>query len=456
MNQEDKKSSAETEVAEGQAEKEADTSQTPAEEISEDQQENVAKRTKSLAEKEPAVSHGPTVRMMRISDIRVGERFRQANPANVKNLAQSIAERGMINSITVNQEGWLISGLNRLEACKKLGMDEVEVSVKSVAGSDVKVMEIDENLLRQDLTVLQKAEAILYKKNEYEKEHPEIRHGGVRRGKAAESSGQIGDSKKRFTLYFAGESGDSESTIRRDLHIATDIIPEVKVLIGNTWVEDNKGALLLLANSNPENQKHIAQKLVKVKADSAREVLQKLAATGPKTKPAKVATQKKTVSAVKETSSISVPVLKGQADRPPTANQPAPEAEKSAPVNPEAATQKEEQLENKPSEEPGAPPGPLAADQAAEESVTDTGQTSQVGLDQGKREWLQVIEDAMEHDPDWKYIVLAQKTDKSDFQEGATLRAHMQMDSGKEDILFVCEEPFDEIAVFVSEEVISG
>ncbi len=59
---------------------------------------------------------------MRIDQIIVGERRRQADLDDVESLAQSIREVGhLINPITVNQDGELIAGLNRLEACRLLG-----------------------------------------------------------------------------------------------------------------------------------------------------------------------------------------------------------------------------------------------------------------------------------------------------------------------------------------------
>lgn len=59
--------------------------------------------------------------LININEIKVGSNRREALPEDVKALAESIAEVGMMNPITVDAANNLVAGLHRLEAVKLLG-----------------------------------------------------------------------------------------------------------------------------------------------------------------------------------------------------------------------------------------------------------------------------------------------------------------------------------------------
>jgi ParB family chromosome partitioning protein len=64
----------------------------------------------------------------RIDEIIIGERFRR-DLGDIDALAQSIADIGLLNPITVDQTGRLLAGARRLAACKRLGLTDVEVMI---------------------------------------------------------------------------------------------------------------------------------------------------------------------------------------------------------------------------------------------------------------------------------------------------------------------------------------
>src|SRR5688572_12896863 len=68
---------------------------------------------------------------MRIDDIDVGARHR-IDLGDVDGLAASIREVGLLHPIVVTPDGRLIAGARRLEACRRLGMEEVAVTVVSL------------------------------------------------------------------------------------------------------------------------------------------------------------------------------------------------------------------------------------------------------------------------------------------------------------------------------------
>jgi ParB family transcriptional regulator, chromosome partitioning protein len=61
---------------------------------------------------------------MNIKDIKIGDRFRK-DLGDIKTLASSIQEIGLLQPKVVNQDNELIAGQRRLEACKLLGRTEV-------------------------------------------------------------------------------------------------------------------------------------------------------------------------------------------------------------------------------------------------------------------------------------------------------------------------------------------
>lgn len=91
----------------------------------------------------------------RIADIVVRDRKRSAS--DTTSLAASIKQLGLLNPITIKPDGTLIAGLNRLEACKSLGWEEIEVSIADLDELNAELAEIDENIARSDLTAIQRA-----------------------------------------------------------------------------------------------------------------------------------------------------------------------------------------------------------------------------------------------------------------------------------------------------------
>ena len=70
----------------------------------------------------------------RIEEIKVGNRIRK-DLGNIEPLAQSIADYGLLNPITIEPDGTLLSGQRRLAACKQLGLEVVPVCVVEPANN---------------------------------------------------------------------------------------------------------------------------------------------------------------------------------------------------------------------------------------------------------------------------------------------------------------------------------
>ncbi len=118
---------------------------------------------------------------------------------DLEELAKSIKETGLINPITVNANKQLIAGYHRLEACRALGWKKVQVNVLSLDEIDAALAEIDKNLIRNEMTVLEKAETLLRRKELYEEKYPFVKHGGA--------PGKAGGGKKKVR-YFLNNNGE--------------------------------------------------------------------------------------------------------------------------------------------------------------------------------------------------------------------------------------------------------
>jgi ParB family chromosome partitioning protein len=96
------------------------------------------------------------------------------------------------------------------DAAKAAGLDDNQSALLRVAAaSSAELAEIDENLIRAQLSPAQTANAIARRKAIYEERHPETMHGGDRK------SDQLANSATRFAASTAEATGKSERSVRR-------------------------------------------------------------------------------------------------------------------------------------------------------------------------------------------------------------------------------------------------
>ena len=74
--------------------------------------------------------------IMHLENIIVGERIRTLNEAKVLELVESIRELGLLNPITITDEGTLVAGFHRLEACRRLASEDDAFAIVPVSYFD--------------------------------------------------------------------------------------------------------------------------------------------------------------------------------------------------------------------------------------------------------------------------------------------------------------------------------
>ena len=200
-----------------------------------------------------------------ISEITVNPGRWEAAPGDVKELADSIAEVGLINPIMVDQTRTLIAGLHRLEAMKLLGRTEIECTISNLDGLQVALAEIDENFVRKDLSDDEFRELLLRRKEIYESLHPETKAGiaqavGMNRAVGNNVADKMSTTSKSFVDDTADKLGVDPRTVRRELQTAKNLTPEAKEIIKGTKV--TKSDALKLSRITPDQQAEAASRLV--------------------------------------------------------------------------------------------------------------------------------------------------------------------------------------------------
>jgi ParB/RepB/Spo0J family partition protein len=174
------------------------------------------------------------VRLIDSNDIRVGERLRGLDTDKVDAIAASMASVGQLAPIIVRRaqksgdgakKYVLVAGAHRLKAATKLGWEQIQarefIAAGSIAWEQLTVedaadlVEIDENLMRADLSPAERADHVGRRKEIYERAHPETKHGAA--------PGKAGGGKKAKDVNFtpfaeatAKATGQSKSTVEKD------------------------------------------------------------------------------------------------------------------------------------------------------------------------------------------------------------------------------------------------
>lgn len=201
--------------------------------------------------------NAPAYKSMRtdIESIKVPEtRMRELKPAGVERLIESMTQLGQINPITILPDGTLISGLHRYEAAKRLGWKLIAVNVLELDDAHAQLAEIDENIIREELNVLERAEHLARRKEIYEALFPETKRGahGGRGGKKLDPDS---GSNSAFVDDTAKKTGRARSKISEEVKLVKDLPEEVRDAVRDTPIAENKEDLKRLANEKDEKKR---------------------------------------------------------------------------------------------------------------------------------------------------------------------------------------------------------
>jgi ParB family chromosome partitioning protein len=206
------------------------------------------------------MKHGANVRLVPIAKIRV-PKGRTRALGDITRLVESIREVGLMTPITLTPKLVLISGHHRLAAVRQLGHKTIAARILDTDKLHTRLAEIDENLVRVELSVLERSEQITARKHLYEQLHPESKVGQAP-GKAGGGKVAKDPGAGSFVDDTAKKTGRGRSTIAEEARIGT-LCVEARDLLRGTPVAHNKSDLLLLARQSPKVQLRIAKAIAK-------------------------------------------------------------------------------------------------------------------------------------------------------------------------------------------------
>ena len=208
-----------------------------------------------------------------IDRIQIGKRLRPLG--DVTTLAESINQVGLLNPVTILPDGALIAGYHRLEAAKLLGWTSIRVRIVELDEVDAELAEIDENLRRSNLTVLEESEHMLRREELLEAKGLRAKAGGDGRNQYTEGGGMV--PPPSTTADIAKDMGISESSAHKRLQIAKNLDTDAKALIRtNEDIANSTTQLLELARQPAERQRTIADMLISGKAANVNEAVRLL------------------------------------------------------------------------------------------------------------------------------------------------------------------------------------
>lgn len=194
-----------------------------------------------------------------LADIDVGERLRGIDDDAAAVIAASMQEQGQRTPIEVRKVGKryrLIAGAHRMRALALTGIETAFAVVVKATELEAKLLEIDENICRRELSPLDRATFLARRKEVYEELHPETKHGGDRKSDQVDNLVHLIPS---FTEATAQKLGLDARTIRRSVARYTSIMTDVREKIANTWIAASGAQLDALARETPDMQRRIAQ-----------------------------------------------------------------------------------------------------------------------------------------------------------------------------------------------------
>ena len=220
-----------------------------------------------------------------LDQIEIGPRLREVDDEVVKRLAESMDRIGLQNPIQVRHNfgidpdtgeyerdldkgGFaLVAGAHRVEAARRLGWGRIEAFVLDDPSPDeLALVEVDENLVRSELTPLDRGRFVAKREELRKTLHPEAGHGGDRksleyRDKIKSESLDFDFSPPSFVEETAELTALSKGTVERARRIGKHILPELQDALENTPIARREGDLYRLAGLSQAQQRRALERL---------------------------------------------------------------------------------------------------------------------------------------------------------------------------------------------------
>jgi ParB family chromosome partitioning protein len=207
-----------------------------------------------------------TFKTVPIASILVGERARPIDEDHAAAIAASMTDRGLINPLTVRSTPaanggktplTLVAGAHRLRAAVLNGWDEIDVIVVSADAVEAQLIELSENIYRNELSPLDRALFVLKFREMYEEKFGKIARGGDRKSKD-HGDPLIFAPGRQLSERVQERLGFSEASFKRVNRIGQKLTPALRAAVRGTPAENDQKELLKLAKLPADDQARVA------------------------------------------------------------------------------------------------------------------------------------------------------------------------------------------------------
>jgi ParB family chromosome partitioning protein len=202
-----------------------------------------------------------------VSEIGVSNRLRRLDEAHVEGLMHSIETQGITTPIIVAEAGTenpmyrLLAGAHRLEAVRRLTpAGSIPARIARGDEAHLRLVEIDENLIRHELRPWDRAVFLVERKRVYDILHPEAKPGAkgrqvIENGQTAKLAVWAGS----FSADTAERLGMGRRSVERAVSIVQSIAPALHDTIAALPIADNQSELQALAKEGPEREARVIE-----------------------------------------------------------------------------------------------------------------------------------------------------------------------------------------------------
>lgn len=204
-----------------------------------------------------------------LKSIHVGDRTRPVDEDHALAIAASMAERGLINPITVRSTPnakngetpyTLVAGGHRLRGAELNQWPEIDAIVVQADATEAQLIELSENIFRNELSKLDRPLFVMKFREIVEEKHGKITRGGDQRAKGNDYPLQLTPGKELSKLV-QERLGFGAETYKLVTRIGQNLRPELRAMLRGTEAENDQSMLLKLAKMSKDEQVKIAAAL---------------------------------------------------------------------------------------------------------------------------------------------------------------------------------------------------
>jgi len=194
-----------------------------------------------------------------VDSITVTDNQRPLDQEQVANIAKSMDETGTWTPIFVRPSGELVAGQHRLAAAKQLGWTEVDCTIFHGDDLEARLLTINENLRRYDLSVLVQAQHIIEREEILEELGQRAQRGENQY--TQKESGRASDAlPPKTTTDLATEMGLGRRSYNNRKQIGKNLDKKTQDVLLNTPIANSTDQLLALAKMDePQRDRVVAE-----------------------------------------------------------------------------------------------------------------------------------------------------------------------------------------------------